>query len=169
MFSINAYGEPTKGPSFLHGWNFLIFVRGNEDAPMLRELALDAGPAIVFNSHLIAAEQLDDPDAAVLWLAPVLHNLCRHLLEDGLHPFSFWRFNSWRWCRFRNMLCRHASMNWEQVIAAAEREGVEWMADTLVQGALFESGFLDRLEGRSFELFGGHGPRAGGSAYDPLH
>ena len=169
MFSINGYGRPVQGPSFLHGWDFLIFVRGDDDAPMLRGLPLDAGPAIVFNNDIVSAEQLEVSETAVLWLAPVMHKLCCHLLEDALEPSSFRRFNSRRWHHFRRMLCRHASMRWERVIEAARREGIEWMADTLVQGALSESGLQDRLERRNLELFGGHGPRAGGSAYDPLH
>lgn len=169
MFSINGYGQSMQRPSFLHGWDFMIFVRGNEDAPVLRELALDAGPAVVFNSHLIAAKQLEVPDTAILWLAPVMHSLCRCLLEDGLKPSSLRRFNSRRWSGFRNMLCRHTCMSWENVIAAARREGVEWMAETLAQGALFDSGFLDRLEGRNLEVFNGYGPGAGEAANDPLH
>lgn len=160
MFSNNGSGQPMQNPWFLHGWDLLYIVRGNADAPMLRELALDTGPAVVYNSHLIATDRLEDPDTIVLWLAPILHKLCCHLLDDSLKSPPNRRFASRRWIAFRNTLCRYACMSWENVVAAARREGIPWMADTLVEAVLFESGFLDRVEGRRLALFDGNVPPA---------
>ena len=160
MFSDNGSGRPTKNPLLLPGWDFLYIVMGSADAPILRELALDTGPTVFYNSRFISTDRLEEPETIVLWLAPILHNLCCQLLEDSLKSPRSRRFTSGRWNGFRNTLCQHASMGWDQVIAATREEGIPWMADTLVEAALWESGFLDRGEGRGRAVSTGNGLQA---------
>lgn len=148
-------------PSYLHGWDFLELVEGDDfDAPLLTGVALPRGPAIVYNRFHISAQQLDERDTAILWLAPTLHHLCHRLLEESLaHADGIGSFESAAWDRFRGILCRDAVMNWGSIIEGAKREGIEFLVDTLVISLLEESCFLDRLAwGRPLEIKGSRHP-----------
>lgn len=169
MFANDVYDEPVQLPGYLQGLKFLHLMKGDDEAPMLRGLALETGPLVVFNRYMVDAKQLEEPDFAVLWLAPVFHQLCCQLIQDSLEDSQPRRLNSRRWRGFRNTLCQHACMSWGDVIAAARREGIEWMADTLTQALLFESGFLDRLNGQNVETIEDRGAHVARTAYNRLH
>jgi hypothetical protein len=43
----------------------------------------------------------------------------------------------------------HASMTWDEALAAADRDGVESMAEFLAQALYVESGLLEMLDDRA--------------------
>jgi hypothetical protein len=135
-----------NSPSFLRGWAFLKFETTNEPASLpARAAARNNAPTIIVNTRCISLECLEDSKAAIYWLPIVLNQLCTEMLhetdEDGL-------FASQNWRRFRSVACMHASLTWNEAVEAAEREGVEFMADALAQALFVESGLHEMLDDR---------------------
>lgn len=135
-------------PSCLHGWDFLRIIDGGDLAPPLCGQARLAGPAIVINSLHLPAASLADRRTAVLWLAPALHHICCRLLEESMaNGDDIGRFTSRAWCKFRSRICLDSVSTWPENVQTAKTRGVEWTAEALVLDLLFESGFLERLNG----------------------
>jgi hypothetical protein len=135
-----------KGPSFLSGWTFLKFETTDEPASLpARAAPRHNAPTIIVNTRCISLECLEDPNAAIYWLPIALNQLCTEMLhetdEDGLFASANWR-------RFRAVSCMHASLSWDEAVEAAERDGVEYMADTLAQALFVESGLHEMLDDR---------------------
>ena len=136
----------SNSPSFLRGWHFLnVLPSDEEDALSIKATPASNGPTITFNPSFIDAEYLEDPSAAMLWLPLALNHLCTEMLleteEDGL-------FLNDNWQDFRLMACDHMSMEWEEILASAERLGTTYMAEALASAVFVESGLMDILVAR---------------------
>jgi len=142
-------------PSYLHGWRFLsLLVSDDEEAIAFKAWAAPEGPAIVVNPMFVSAEDLESPSKAILWLCASLTHISHlSILEAVLSQDGVGRFQSPAWAEFREVACRHTGMEWKEIVAAAKREGVDFMAEHLAACMFCESGIqqslYDRVDGRS--------------------
>lgn len=137
----------SKGPSFLRGWSFLKFETTSEPGSLpARAAPRHDAPTVIVGEPYLTLSKLEDPAAAPYWLPLVLNHFCTEMLhetsEDGL-------FASHNWRCFRDVACMHASMTWDEALAAADRDGVESMAEFLAQALYVESGLLEMLDDRA--------------------
>lgn len=138
--------ERTDGPSFLRGWPFLKFETVSEPGGLpARSVARHDGPTIILNDRCISLPDLENPLLASFWLPMALNHLCTEMLhetdESGLFADSDWQ-------QFRAVACLHGSLNWQEAVDAAEREGVEYVAEALAQALFVESGLHEILDDR---------------------
>lgn len=134
-------------PSFLRGWSFLRFETTSEPGSLTTcSVARRAAPTIVVNDCYATPERLENPAIAMFWLPMALNHLCTEMIhetdEHGL-------FASPNWRQFRETACMHASMTWDEVVEAADRLGVDYMAETLAQALFVESGLHESLHDRA--------------------
>ncbi|RWQ14809.1 hypothetical protein [Mesorhizobium sp.] len=148
-FPGQASAMPTS-PSFLHGWPFLAVIESEEECALpIRGRAHDDGPTIEINALYVTRADLEDRSKVALWLCPTLLHVCGTVLAEGLEATDgVGRFTSQRWRAFRSEVSRQTTMGWPQIVAAARREGVDYMADHLTASLFMENGLDDRLGDR---------------------
>jgi hypothetical protein len=135
-----------KGPSFLRGWTFLKFETTSEAGSLpARAVPRNDAPTIIINERCIRLEDLENPLLASYWLPIALNQLCTEMLHE-INEHGLFASQNWR-C-FRSVACMHASLTWNEAVDAAEREGVEYMADCLAQALFVESGLHEMLDDR---------------------
>ena len=148
MTLLPASVVPAPRPFFLHGWDFLGFVEaGDETAIPIRGVAASEGPMIIYNEYHLGSEQLEEPHFVEWWLPTAMfHITCTVLDESIASNDGIGRFRGDGWSTYRTAVHRHTSMEWPMFLAAARREGVDYIAEHAAQSLYFESGLRDRLK-----------------------
>lgn len=73
-----------------------------------------------------------------------------HITHVVLHeclaaPDGVGRFTTAAWTVYRQAACRYSAMTWVEILNAARREGIEFMADHVANCLFVESGMRDRI------------------------
>lgn len=141
-------------PSYLHGWSFLsLIVAQDDEALAFKAWAAPQGPAIVVNPMFVSPEDLESPSKAILWLCAALTHISHIALIEAIQSDDgFGRFKSESWSEFRKAAGRHSGMDWNEIVASARREGIDFVSEHIAACLFVESGIqhrlLERAEGR---------------------
>mgnify|MGYP001240465107 CR=1 FL=1 len=143
-------GERAALPSYLHGWRFLSVIRSDDpEALAFKAMAANEGPCIVVNPELVSHDDLESPSKALLWVCAALNHIAHAVISECLWTgHDIGRFDSPAWDLFREEASRHTTMGWSDIVMAARREGVDYMAETVAACLFVESGLQSRLIGR---------------------
>ncbi len=154
--TVSHSGQVVALPSFLHGWRFLTMLKSDDDeAIAFKASAANAGPTIIFNPAFVTPEELESPAKALIWLCSAMTHISYSVLIECLYTGEdMGRFSSKAWDDFRNAICQHTGMGWDEIITAAKREGVDFMSEHMAACLIAESGLQDLLIQR------GHGEKA---------
>lgn len=149
-FLAEPEGEKAALPSYLHGWRFLTVIRSQDpEAIAFKAMAANEGPCIVVNPELVSQEDLESPSKALLWLCAALSHISHAVISECLWTGQeVGRFDSPSWELFRAEASRHTTMAWSDIIRAARREGVDFMAEHVAACLFVESGLQSQLIGR---------------------
>lgn len=140
---------PTPLPTFLDGWETFLKLVELEDIEALpiRGRATPEGPQIEFNGKFIEPDEFEYWDTAILWLTPCVMQIAGGALAESLAaPDGIGRFSSPRWESFRAAVAKHTTMEWPEIIKAARREGVDFIADHIAASLLVESSLVDLIQ-----------------------
>ena len=143
-------GELAPLPSYLHGWRFLSVIRSEDpEAIAFKAQAASEGPCIVVNPDFVTAEDLESPSKAILWVNAALNHIAHTVISECLWTGrEIGRFDSPAWDLFRDEASRHTTMGWGDILKAARREGIDYMAEHVAACLFVESGLQSRLIGR---------------------
>lgn len=149
MSNIVKFPIPRRVPSFIEAWApFMIVLeaQGDEALP-IRGRATAEGPQIEFCHKYINPDRIEDWTAAIFWLSPCVMQVAMAVLTEGLRSFDgIGCFSSPRWTAFRDAVSEEMTMEWNEILDAARREGVDFMADNIAANLIIESGIVDTLE-----------------------
>jgi hypothetical protein len=138
----------TARPFFLHGWDYLRFIEaGDFEALCLSGKAEVEGPAIVYNENFVDYEELENPHLVRLWPPQCLFHIAEKVLSESLASADgIGRFNTPAWSAYRNAICTHITMPWEDFLEAARREGIVFMAECAASCLTHENDLFNRLQ-----------------------
>ena len=147
MILVRSDSSPVPRPYFLHGWEFIAFIEANDDESIaIRASAALEGPAVIYNESVVSAAELEDRALAKWWLLPSMFHIAHAVLQECLSsPDGVARFTTTAWTAYRQAVCCYSAMTWVEILNAAGREGIEFMADHMANCLFIESGMCDRI------------------------
>lgn len=145
MSNIKTMDLPS--PSFLHGWKFLKFVGTTEpEALPVQVVGNQEYPTILINTDLVSLNDLELSFSAMIWVPLVLQNLTSLFILEALdseNDIGF--YNSAAWAEFRELICLHTNLTWDEFLDLAEIHGLDHMTEFAVSSVFIESGLQSAI------------------------